>query len=296
MSRGAFGAVLVAGLLGVAARGTSAEQQAPSVPDLLAAAAKYVAHMEEQASAIVFEETYAQQLTRRSPRSFAERRLRSELLVVPAGDGWVGFRDVLEVDGRQVQDRADRLQTLFLTAPKDALKGARAIADEGARFNLGTIERNFNFPTVALMFLRQAHQARSMFSREGTERIDGTTTWILRFQEVARPTLIESQSGDAAASGQFWIEPGTGRIRRSRLTVEVETATGTIDVRYGPWPGSEGFMPTAMEEEVTVHGRLRGPVVNSPVQALELVRGQARYSNYRRFTVDVSTRTGSNPD
>jgi hypothetical protein len=44
------------------------------------------------------------------------RQLLSDVLLVqPAGQPWVGYRDVAEVDGEVVRDRALRLQQLFLS-------------------------------------------------------------------------------------------------------------------------------------------------------------------------------------
>ena len=70
-----------------------------------------------------------------------KRRLVSEFALVPnasASAGWLGFRDVIEVDGKPVTNRRDRLQALFQSGAPD-LTAARRIADEGARYNIGTV-------------------------------------------------------------------------------------------------------------------------------------------------------------
>jgi hypothetical protein len=209
------------------------------------------------------------------------------VVVVHTGDvGWIGFRDVFEVDGQPVRNREDRLQQLFLDAGPDALARARALADESARFNLGGVQRNLNYPTMALLFLREAHQGRSRFSRGDSERVNGVIAWSLRFQETARPTLIGSGAGDVVASGEFWIEPDTGRVRRSRLRVEEERASGTIDVVYNAWPGLDVLMPVSMEERTTVRGCDPGSGTVS-ARGVETIQGEAQYSNVRQFTVDV---------
>jgi hypothetical protein len=244
----------------------------------------------------VFEEEYTQQVTwlpevgmmvrRQSPPVglTQARRLRSEVVVLHTADlGWIGFRDVFEVDGKPIRDREDRLQKLFANVTTDSLVRARALADESARFNLGSVQRNLNYPTMALMFLRQAHQTRSTFNRGGSDRVGGVATWTVRFQETERPTLIGSKAADVVASGQFWIEPDNGRVRRSRLILQEGRATGTIEVEYGPWPDLELLMPVTMEENIQVRG---GDPASPPA---EMIRGEARYSNVRRFTVSVKT-------
>ena len=248
---------------------------------LLSAAAAYVAVYEEQASGLVFEERYEQTVTPLPRGTTVARRLRSEVVVLNTGDlGWVGFRDVFEVDATPIRDRTDRLAKLFAEPLAGALTRARAVADESARFNLGSVERNLNYPTMALMFLRRIHQSRSRFSREGSERVGGVPTWRLRFEEVARPTLIGSRAGDVVASGQFWIEPDSGRVRRSRLTVKELRADGTVEVTYGAWPGLDILMPVSMEERIMVSLGLR---------VVESIRGTARYSSFKQFRVDLTT-------
>ena len=120
-------------------------RQPPTVPTLLAAAADYVKSYEEKASMFVFEEEYRQQVAgvpevalgrNRSDTGFGvpkERRLRSEVVVINTGDlGWLGFRDVFEVDGQPVRDRQDRLQKLFVNPNADVMVRARAVAAESA--------------------------------------------------------------------------------------------------------------------------------------------------------------------
>jgi hypothetical protein len=288
------GPLTVASILaaaGLAIEAGPAAIQPPTLPSLLEAAGRYVATYEARMAAFVFEEDYRQQVRCQfgsvRPQS---RRLRSEVVVVNTADlGWIGFRDVFEVDGQPVRDRQDRLQQLFVAAGADVLARASAIADEGARFNLGGAARNLNYPTMALLFLREGHQPRSRFSRGGSERVDGVLTWSVRFEEARRPALIRSRNDDVVASGEFWIEPETGRVWRSRLRVEEERATGTIDVRYAPRTGFDVLMPVSMEENITVRGCDPGTgVVSAP--GTETLSGEARYTNVKQFTVDVTTK------
>jgi hypothetical protein len=254
--------------------------QPPTLPALLRAAAAYVAMYEERASGIVFEEEYVQQLRRlNDPKLPVARRMQSEVVVLSTGDfGWIGFRNVVQVDNQPVRDRADRLEKLLATPMTHAvIDRARSVADESARYNLGRVHRNWNYPTMPLMFLRQAHQRRSTFTREGLERMDGVLTWRVRFQEVERPTLIASGQYDVVASGRFWIEPDTGRVRRGQLAVREALATGTIDITYRASPGLAVLVPVSMEERIEAR------------PLLEEIRGEARYSNFKQFTVEVQS-------
>lgn len=292
-----FAPVLLLGFVSWGSVHLAGVAQPPTLPSLLGAAAAYVSVYEEQASTIVFEEDYVQRVTRlryglRSEVAVVnsqERRLRAEVVVVNTGDlGWIGFRDVFEVDGKTVQDRQGRLQKLFLNPLTEAAIGrARAVADESARFNLGSVQRNLNYPTMALMFLRDAHQSRSTFSRESSARVAGVATWMVRFQEVGRPTLIGSRLGDVVTSGRFWIEPDSGRVRRSQISIDEAYATGTFDVEYGSWPGLDVLVPVSMEENISVRAgdqRLEpGLTTAGDIRPVEVLRGEARYSKFKVF-------------
>jgi hypothetical protein len=192
----------------------------------------------------------------------------------------MGFRDVIEVNGSAVPDRSGRLEQLFTKPMTDSTFDlAQAIADEGARFNLGPVSRNLNYPTMALMFLRLENQNRSEFLLRNSERVGGVRTSIIAFRETRRPTLVGSRQGNVIASGRFWIEPSTGRVRRTELIVQERLATGTYRADYGLWPDLPILAPISLDEMVSIH---------SPAGA-EMIHGAARYSGIKRFTVEVLT-------
>ena len=55
--------------------------------------------------------------------------------------------------GSRSLDRENRLVRALLGDPGRFVE-ARRLSDESARYNIGTIERNFNVPTAALFFFR----------------------------------------------------------------------------------------------------------------------------------------------
>ena len=111
----------------------------------------YVAGYGEQTSAIIATEKYSQVVTLEGVPPLTPRRLVAEFAIVRAGAGWTGFRDVVEVDGRKVEERKDRLERL-LTEMTGSESDLMRIASENARFNVGPISRNLNVPTAALVF------------------------------------------------------------------------------------------------------------------------------------------------
>jgi hypothetical protein len=204
--------------------------------------------------------------------------LRSDLLTIPDGaGGWIGFRDVFEVNGKAVRDRTERLSKLFLEPSPGALAQARRIADESSRLNIAPeLSRTINLPLLALQFIRSANQGRCSFTDGGTKAIDGIRARIIRFVEEGRPRMITTVD-DAAASGRFWIEPVSGRIMRTELFIDTgpraSAVSSLIRVTFAAQSKLNAWLPVSMDETYR----------SSPL----LVEGHARYSKFRRFAVET---------
>ena len=144
----------------------------------------------------------------------------AEFAIVRAGSGWTGFRDVLEVNGKKVEDRKDRLERL-LAEVTGSESDLMRIANENARYNIGPISRNLNVPTAALFFFQPANLARFTFVRKGTKKIEGVETVELEFKETQRPTIVMRRNGaDIPMEGVLWVVPADGTVVRSRLRLK----------------------------------------------------------------------------
>jgi hypothetical protein len=251
----------------------SAQSHTDELSALLSSVAKYLTEFEQRCGAVVSLETYSQQVQNGSSRQ--HRQLKSDMLVLSVGEaGWLGFRDVFEVDGRAVRDHDERLFALFLKPSSDSLGQARKILDESSRFNIGRVTRNVNIPTMALTFLKGDHQSRSKFTDKGVEVVDGVRTRVIEFREQALPRVISTSDG-SAAMGRAWVDPESGRVVKTvlMLTGSVEVS---ITVTYAPQVRLDDlWLPQSMRE---IYRR-----------AGELTEGRASYSNFRKFNVDVST-------
>ena len=114
------------------------------------------------------------------------RTLVSDYLQVkiPGYEGWLPFRDVFEVDGQRVRDRQDRLVKLFVqTSPSRALDNAQAIVKESARYNIGGVRRELNFPTLPLWFLEPQNTRRFNFRKVGEETLSGRRVIVIEYTE-----------------------------------------------------------------------------------------------------------------
>src|SRR6266516_5917872 len=140
------GALVLAACVVVA---TTGQAQPPDLDELLDKAADYVVSYKHDFVGVVADETYRQNARgaargtdlRGFPTEPArqKRDLRADVLFVrtPDADFWMQFRDVYEVDGQPVRDRAERLTKLFLEPSRSAKQQADDIATESARYNIG---------------------------------------------------------------------------------------------------------------------------------------------------------------
>jgi len=264
----------------------TARAQPPDLDSVVDKARDYVAAYEHDFVGVVAEEAYRQDAkggTTSDVRGFpiearSQRRdLKSDVLLVraPAGDRWQQFRDVFEVDGKPVRDRAERLAKLFLQPSPSAQQQVEAIVAESARYNIGGINRNVNLPTLALAALEPEN--RPWFSFTGSRKKDSPAgpTWELEYREERMGTLIRTAGDQAMPSrGRFLVESATGRVLSSELVAESAQLRAQIEVTYAAEPAIGLLVPHEMREKyVTKSGNT--------------IEGRATYSNYRRYKVTV---------
>ena len=98
--------------------------------------------------------------------------MRADIVLVKVGPPleWRMYRDVFEVDGRPVRDRAERLAALFLEPAETARAQAERIAEVSARFNISNLGRVLNEPGLPLAFLQTSLQPRFRFTLDRRDR------------------------------------------------------------------------------------------------------------------------------
>lgn len=265
---------------------TAGAQQAFTVEQLLDRASLYVEDLVAKFSRVVAEEQYAQEFLLSTPQgsrgsfpgspNVVERRtLKSDLLLVkPSGlDQWFTFRDVFEVDARQVRDRENRLAKLFLESRDTvtAIERANEIATASAQFNIrpmGTVDN----PMLALGFLQRVYRPRFRFTVRGPDAAAGAGVWIIEYRETERPSLMRSSDNkDIFARGRYWVAADTGRIARTEVVFSALGTESTVTTSFE----ADDRLGTSVPVEM--HFK-RGAVKNE-------VRGVATYGRFRRFEV-----------
>jgi hypothetical protein len=270
-------------LLVVLVVATAALAQTPEVDAVLDKAGDYVATYERTFVGVVAEETYRQELRGiggTDQRGFAlearaqRRDLKSDMLLVraPAGDRWIQFRDVFEVDGKPVRDRAERLTKLFLQPSASAQQQVDDIAAASARYNIGGVNRNVNLPVLALTVLEPLN--RAWFSFKGARKPGNL--FDLEFREERSGTLIRTAGDQSMPShGRFTIDLDSGRVLSSELVAESGALRARIEVTYAFEPSMGFFVPREMREKYALSSG-------------STIEGKATYAKFRRYQVTVN--------
>jgi hypothetical protein len=257
--------------------------QTADLDELVDRASDYVVLYEKNFVGVVAEESYRQTVhggrAGTDLRGFpieapSQRRdLKSDVLLVraPAGDRWIQFRDVFEVDGKPVRDRAERLTRLFLQPSASTERQVADITAASARYNVGGVNRNMNVPVLALSVLEPGN--RPWFSFKGSRK--SGNLWELAYQEERSGTLIRT-TGDQPlpAHGRFTIESATGRVLGSELVAESGSVRAQITVTYAAEPALGMLVPREMREKYVVKDG-------------STIEGRATYAKFRRYQVTV---------
>jgi len=254
-----------------------------STADLVAAAAAYVAHYEEQLTSVIADETSTQNLAAYNPRrehsQSQSRRMRSEIFFMfePLERRWMAIRDVLEVDGNPVEDRPD-LKEALRTLPVEQVGTTFKMLN--SRFNIGTIARNFNEPTLSLLVLDRNHRGRFRFDKKSVERQSGISVVTLEFVEKERPTLIAGMHSGAAFSKGHIVLEESGRVRHVVLNVKADQVKVNLTTDYRPDSKLGIWVPAAFQERYEY-----GDIPPRLGKEFQVIQGETIYSNYRQFEV-----------
>jgi hypothetical protein len=291
MTRALHAAIVLVCLAEIA--GSAAAQEPLTLATVLARAGAYVAEFHRQLATLAGEETYVQDWKtlwtshgRRGATEHGHRVTKGDLLLLkpPGFDAWVGYRDVYEVDGTRIHDRDDSLVRAFQDGSLSTDERIRTILAESAKYNIGDIQRNVNWPVYSLLFLEQPNQFRFRFklvtdrtpsastaesAPSGAFRVT-TEVWVIQYDEKVSGTMIKTNNHrDLPSHGRFWIEPATGRVLMSELVAQNRQIKAVLDVSYQSEPLLGMLVPVEMHE--LYEGRLN----NSRIEAV------ATYGRFR---------------
>ena len=285
----------------------------PALSEILKKVGQYVAGYGEKTFGIVGVEKSTQLVLLEGVEPPPPRRLVAEFAIVRTGSGWIGLRDVVEINGRPVESRKSRLERLLMEMTVSETELMR-IASESARFSIGPINRNLNVPTAALFFFQPENLSRFTFTRKGAKKIDGVDTIELEFKETQRPTLIMRRAGaPVPMEGSLWVVPADGTVVRTRMRLknfadalampaqDAPPLTGTrtpstgggsfaqeldtfadVQVTYKKASDLGLWLPAEMTEQY------QGPISGVKSQSAGRATTDARYSDFKTFATGAS--------
>jgi hypothetical protein len=185
-------------LLLVSACAVSAGSTAdPSLRTVLSRVERYVEGYESALSTLVARERYIQLQPAPGGAGGHIRTLVSDFLFfrLPGRDGpWLGFRDVLDVDGTPIERQGERLRDI-VGSPETAESRAMSMARENARFNIGRFMRTVNVPVCVVAWMHPRIRDRFSFTHTGDEEMQGVRAWRIEFREKGHPTIVRSPEG-----------------------------------------------------------------------------------------------------
>jgi hypothetical protein len=256
----------------------------PPLADLLRRAGEHVRRFELDFGFVVSDEDYRQRAKGQihSPRQARWTRAEMLFMWLPEERGWLTVRNVLTADGKPVPDSQDRLNDILHDVASERLVRLRRLLNESARFNLGRIFRNFNYPTLALSYLDPSQQPRFEFTLGGREKVNGAVTWRIAYVERARPTFIQEtaapgslRGADRVSRGVLWIA-GDGIVHKTLLEIRapLRETMASVEVTYKLDEKLDMWVPFRMHE---TYVQSRGTTISENIDCV------ATYSNFRRF-------------
>lgn len=269
----------------------SAQRRGRALDDLLDCATRYVLVYEQSFSFLVFDEIYHQEIRRPSnPGTNLSRNnpgggmmaggpvkvqeLRSDFLLVQLGEGagWMQVRDPFELNAAKLRDRDEYLISLFVSNHPARFEEADRVVEEARKFNIGSVERSVNHPTLALMFLHPRVRERFAFDDQGVDAVNLRSLVRIGYRETARPTLIKTTRGrDLALTGNLWLDSATGTVVKTELNVADPDVRAQVTVTFRLDDKSKMWVPSQMDEYYKA------------TQGLDEILATANYSNVRKY-------------
>ncbi len=253
-------------------------QSNPELTAVLQRATDYVTAYEAELGNVIATEDYFQNWTNGRQARRGQRRTSSDVLIIRVGKEWTALRKVNRVDGSKVKKAEQTFGEAFDDSPADNMKRLVRMKEESTQYNLGDVLREINLPTFALKILHEEEIWRFSFDRVGTEKVDGVLTWVIRFNEKGTKTLVHGNNGEMLHStGTLWIEPDSGRILKTELSVENPYTKPAVKantvVTYANGKTVDMLVPRRMVERYQTSD--------------SVIDCEADYSNYHRFEVNV---------
>ena len=264
-----------------------AAMQQPSADDLLKAARAYLASYAPKVSGAVLDERYTLTLLA-GGRMETPNRISSDLVLINVGGTLVSLRDAYSVGGAKIREPQPRIPALLAEPTQAKWEQVQAIARESFKHFLAESVVRFNDPMLALRFVTLADTSKFTYSIEGKKKLNGVETIGVRFSENRSEgtKYVLNTRGNASVSGRFWIDPATGAIHQTDISIDSKIEASRVTVSYAPAKGFDVLLPSKTVETYEEREGTGDGIGSSG--AMIKLEANASYVNPRHMPIDLS--------
>ncbi len=234
---------------------------------LLARVGSHVAGLREQLNVVICDEKYRQEAS--NVRQRVGRLIHAEILFVwiPDERSWLTVRNIRDVNNVAMPESANRIEAILSDPGTDVVTRLLKLQREGARYDIGGVERTTSNPMMALQYLAPGIQNHFQFTDRGQEQIGRAPARKIAFTERKPLGVILFNETPVAVSGEFFARDDASGVAVARTVLRVaKPGNAIITVDFEPNAKVGAWVPVHMQE------RYRdGTICYSD------------YSNYRRF-------------
>jgi len=256
-------------------------QKPPALPDLLKLAGDSVAQYAGQLGTIAADEEFMQFETT-SGRMSTPKRVNSVVVLHGTPDGTLHtFRDLVAIDTVPVRAKDDRLAALFKNPTQASITSAESMTEEAVRAYFGPNLHLLDNPLLAIDLLRTANQENSTWKVDGTKKVNGVQTAVLKFSEKGKGRLVTGGS----YLGRYWIDPATGAIHQTEMGFVLEAGQIHATVKFTKDAQLGLLVPSELSEVAEMsspQGGLSNMGAGGQLSGRQSVEGRASYNGYRR--------------
>ncbi len=190
------------------------------------------------------------------------------------------FRDVLSVDGKQIQSDAKREAKWAKLAAVQSWKDFAGLMESPDKYELAP-EQFSGLDRLASRFAARYQNRMRYFYAQDTS--DGPSRNVLiGYRQQSGEGLAVVDGKAVTVSGQAWVDPDSGRIVRIEEQLRSKDANYWIAVEFAMAPALDAWLPSSITVRVIEKGRI----------ALESVY---EYSNFRSLSLDSRAASAVKP-
>ncbi len=227
------------------------------------------------------EETLSQ--TQRDKRGGAARTIVSDyfsLRLSSSSRDRAAFRDVLSVDGKQIQSAAARdAKWPRILAAKSWTEFATLVEGPG-KYELAPEQFSGLDRLAGRLAARYQGRMRYFYAQDTSDLPSRNV--LIGYRQISGEGLALVDGKPVTVSGQAWVDPDTGRLVRIEEEVASKVARYWTAVEFANVPPLDAWLPSTITVRVFEKGRL----------ALESIYA---YSNFRSLPSDPRAASASKP-